>query len=135
MQFHHHGYVSGDPRVQPAAGAGIDRPEDLPDEVDVLIIGTGPAGMITAAQLSQFPGITTRIVERRPARLAIGQADGIQARSVETFQAFGFAQRITDEAYRIVEMAFWKPDPRTPRASSARPVPRTIRPVSANSPI
>ncbi|KQO03350.1 MULTISPECIES: FAD-binding monooxygenase [unclassified Arthrobacter] len=111
MQFHHHGYVSGDPRVHPAAGAGIDRPEDLPDEVDVLIIGTGPAGMITAAQLSQFPGITTRIVERRPARLAIGQADGIQARSVETFQAFGFAQRITDEAYRIVEMAFWKPDP------------------------
>lgn len=111
MQFHHHGYVSGDPQVQPAAGVGLDRPQVLPDEVDVLIIGTGPAGMITAAQLSQFPGISTRIVERRPGRLAIGQADGIQARSVETFQAFGFAQRITDEAYRIVEMAFWKPDP------------------------
>ncbi|WP_105031870.1 FAD-binding monooxygenase [Arthrobacter ruber] len=114
MQFHHHGYVSGDPRVRPAAGVGLDRPQELPDEVDVLIIGTGPAGMITAAQLSQFPGITTRIVERRPGRLAIGQADGIQARSVETFQAFGFAQRITDEAYRIVEMAFWKPDPADP---------------------
>ncbi|MFP5368936.1 MAG: FAD-dependent monooxygenase, partial [Actinomycetes bacterium] len=36
---------------------------------------------------------------------------GIQARSVETFQAFGFAERITAEAYRITEMAFWKPDP------------------------
>ncbi|MFC3300618.1 3-hydroxybenzoate 4-monooxygenase [Arthrobacter agilis] len=123
MQFHHHGYVSGDPRVQPAAGVGIDRPQDLPDVVDVLIIGTGPAGMITAAQLSQFPGITTRIVERRPGRLAIGQADGIQGRSVETFQAFGFAQRITDEAYRIVEMAFWKPDPE----DSSRII-RTARP-------
>lgn len=111
MQFHHHGYVSGDPRVQPAAGVGIDRAEDLPDEVDVLIVGSGPAGMLTAAQLSQFPGITTRIVERRPGRLAIGQADGIQARSVETFQAFGFAERIIAEAYRITEMAFWKPDP------------------------
>ena len=111
MQFHHHGYVSGDPRVQPAAGVGIDRPEQLPDEVDVLIVGTGPAGMLTAAQLSQFPGVTTRIVERRAGRLAIGQADGIQARSVETFQAFGFAERIIAEAYRITEMAFWKPDP------------------------
>ena len=70
MQFHHHGYVSGDPRVQPAAGVGLDRPEELPDEVDVLIVGTGPAGMIAAAQLSQFPDVTTRIVERRarPAR-------------------------------------------------------------------
>ncbi|MEV5051496.1 FAD-binding monooxygenase [Arthrobacter sp. LAR12-1-1.1] len=114
MHFHHHGYVSGDPRVQPAAGVGIDRPTQLPDEVDVLIVGTGPAGMLTAAQLSQFPGVTTRIVERRAGRLAIGQADGIQARSVETFQAFGFAERIIAEAYRITEMAFWKPDPADP---------------------
>jgi phenol 2-monooxygenase len=67
--------------------------------------------MLAAAQLSRFPNVTTRIVERRPGRLAIGQADGIQARSVETFQAFGFAERITAEAYRITEMAFWKPDP------------------------
>ncbi|MCB5292501.1 FAD-binding monooxygenase [Arthrobacter sp. SO3] len=114
MQFHHHGYVSGDPRVQPAAGVGIDRPTEVPDEVDVLIVGTGPAGVVTAAQLSQFPGITTRIVERRGGRLPIGQADGIQARSVETFQAFGFAERIIAEAYRITEMAFWKPDPSDP---------------------
>jgi phenol 2-monooxygenase len=100
--------------MQDAAGVGIDRPDELPDNVDVLIVGTGPAGMITAAQLSQFPGITTRIVERRGERLAIGQADGIQARSVETFQAFGFAERIIAEAYRITEMAFWKPDPSNP---------------------
>ncbi len=114
MQFHHHGYVSGDPRVEAAAGVGIDRPEDLPDQVDVLIVGSGPAGMLAAAQLAQFPGITTRVVERRSGRLVIGQADGIQARSVETFQAFGFAERITAEAYRITEMAFWKPDPSDP---------------------
>ncbi|WP_067671171.1 FAD-binding monooxygenase [Nocardia miyunensis] len=114
MQFHHHGYVSGDPLIQPAAGYGVDRPSDLPDEVDVLIVGSGPAGMIAAAQLAQFPNIATRIVERRPGRLEVGQADGIQARSVETFQAFGFAERIIAEAYRITEMAFWKPDPDDP---------------------
>jgi phenol 2-monooxygenase (NADPH) len=111
VQFHHHGYVSGDPRVKPVAGVGLNRPEELPDQVDVLIVGTGPAGMLAAAQLSMFPAVSTRIIERRPGRLAIGQADGIQARSVETFQAFGFAERIIAEAYRITEMAFWKPDP------------------------
>ena len=114
MQFHHHGYVSGDPRVLPAAGVGIDRPEELPDEVDVLIVGSGPAGMIAAAQLSMFPDVTTRIIDRRPGRLEIGQADGIQARSVETFQAFGFAERIVAEAFWQTEMAFWKPDPADP---------------------
>lgn len=116
MQFHHHGYVSGDPRVAPAsdlAASGVER-GDLPDEVDVLVVGTGPAGMIAAAQLAQFPDITTRIVDRRAGRLEIGQADGIQARSVETFQAFGFAGSIAEEAFRITEMAFWKPDPADP---------------------
>ncbi|MGO2540740.1 MAG: FAD-binding monooxygenase [Specibacter sp.] len=111
MQFHQQGYVSGDPRIKAAAGIGLDRPEELPAEVDVLIVGTGPAGMITAAQLAAFPDINTRIVERRGGRLEIGQADGIQARSVETFQAFGFAERIITEAYRITATVFWKPDP------------------------
>ncbi|WP_347354883.1 FAD-dependent monooxygenase, partial [Intrasporangium sp.] len=111
MQFHHHGYVSADPRVRPVAGTGVDRPAELPDEVDVLIVGSGPAGMLLAAQLAQFPSITTRVIERRAGRLEIGQADGIQARSVETFQAFGFAEQIIAEAYRITAMNFWTPDP------------------------
>ncbi|MGP5071049.1 FAD-binding monooxygenase [Arthrobacter rhombi] len=114
MQFHHHGYVSGDPRIEAAAGVGVDRPEELPEQVDVLIVGSGPAGMLAAAQLAEFPNINTRIIERRGGRLEIGQADGIQARSVETFQAFGFAERITSEAYQITEMAFWRPDETNP---------------------
>lgn len=114
MQFHHNGYVSGDPRLQVAAGVGVNRPHDIPDRVDVLIVGTGPAGMVTAASLSQFPDVTTRIVERRGGRLEIGQADGIQPRSVETFNAFGFADRIVAEGCKITETAFWKPDPADP---------------------
>ena len=114
MQFHHHGYVSGSPLVAPAAGTGIDRPADLPDEVDVLIVGSGPAGMLLAAQLSQYPDVTTRIIEKRDGRLVLGQADGIQPRSVETFQAFGFAERIVAEAYNIAYMNFWGPDPENP---------------------
>src|SRR6202012_3512965 len=101
MQFHHHGYVTGDPRVQPASGTGISRPADLPDQVDVLIVGSGPAGLVLAAQLPQYPAVTTRLIERRAGRLEIGQADGIQARSVETFQAFGFAGRLIAEAYHL----------------------------------
>ena len=114
MLFHDHGYVSTDPRIKPAAGHGLDRADDLPDEMDVLVVGTGPAGMLAAAQLSVFPGINARVIERRDGRLKIGQADGIQARSVETFQAFGFADEIINEAFHLAEMAFWKPDPDNP---------------------
>ncbi|MCJ7858173.1 FAD-dependent monooxygenase [Corynebacterium kalidii] len=122
MQFHHHGYVSEEPKRLPASG--IDRPDDLPDEMDVLIVGTGPAGMTAAAQLSMFPEVHTRIVERRPSRLEIGQADGIQSRSVETFEAFGFANEIMDEAFHLTEMSFWNPDPDAPEN-----IVRTARPV------
>ncbi|MCH8571466.1 FAD-binding monooxygenase [Nesterenkonia sp. AY15] len=123
MQFHHHGYVSKNPRVQAPAGVGLDRPQELPEHMDVLIVGTGPAGMIAAAQLAQFPQVHTRIIEKRDGRLEVGQADGIQARSVETFQAFGFADEISNEAYHITEMAFWKPDPEAPEniVRTARP--------------
>ena len=114
MQFHHRGYVSEDPRIKAAAGHGINRPTDIPDEMDVLIVGTGPAAVTVAAQLSHCPSINVRIIERREGRLTQGQADGIQARSVETFQAFGFANAIVDEAYRNVEMCFWKPDDKHP---------------------
>lgn len=114
MQFHHHGYVSVDPRVKPASGVGVDRDPELPEKMDVLIVGSGPAGMLTAAQLSAFPEIEARIIETRDSRLVLGHADGVQARSVETFQAFGFANEIVDEAYRITETSFWKPDPANP---------------------
>jgi len=111
MQFHHHGYVTTDPRVQPASGTGLDRPAELPGAIDVLIVGAGPAGMLLAAQMSQYPTISTRLIERSPGRLEIGQADGIQARSVETFQAFGFAERLVAEAFHLTAMNFWGPDP------------------------
>ena len=114
MQIHLRGYEATDPRIKPAAGFGIDRPTELPDEMDVLIVGTGPAAVVVAAQLSRFPSINVRAIEQRAGRLEVGQADGIQARSVETFQAFGFATEVVDEAYRNVEMCFWKPDPADP---------------------
>src|SRR5690625_3164172 len=114
MQFHYRGYNSQDPRIKPAAGYGVDRPEEIPDEMDVLIVGTGPAAAVVLAQLSRLPSVNVRAIEKRPGRLEVGQADGIQARSVETFQAFGFAEEVVQESYRNVEMCFWAPDPEDP---------------------
>src|SRR5690349_17737503 len=86
--------------------------EPLPREVDVLIVGCGPAGLVLAAQLAAFPGIKTRIVERKPGPLELGQADGIACHTVEMFQAFGLSEKLLKEAYWVNETAFWSPDPK-----------------------
>ena len=105
MQYHLNGFRPGDPSVAEAAeGAGA-----RPDQVDVLIIGCGPAGLTLAAQLAQFPEISTRIAERKAGPLEVGQADGIACRSIEMFQAFGFAEKVIKEGYHVNEVTFWRP--------------------------
>jgi phenol 2-monooxygenase len=85
-------------------------PAPLPSQVDVLIIGSGPTGLTLAAQLSAFPGITTRIVEQRSGPLRLGQADGIACRTMEMFEGFRFSERVLRESYWVNETAFWSPD-------------------------
>ena len=41
MQYFLNGYRKGDPRIQPAAQGRTDDQPELPEEVDVLIVGTG----------------------------------------------------------------------------------------------
>ncbi|OCK59757.1 FAD-binding monooxygenase [Bradyrhizobium sp. LMTR 3] len=116
MQFHLNGFEPGDPeiadpveRVAPSGMSGL-----VPAEVDVLIVGCGPAGLTLAAQLSAFADIKTCIVEQKPSRLLRGQADGVACRTMEMFHAFGFGERVLKEACWITETTFWKPDDRKP---------------------
>jgi phenol 2-monooxygenase (NADPH) len=114
MQFHLNGFEPGDPSIaDPAkrqAGSGSAGP--LPHEVDVLIVGCGPAGLTLAAQLAAFADIKTCIVEQKPGPLLLGQADGIACRTMEMFEAYGFSERVLKEACWINETTFWKPDDR-----------------------
>jgi phenol 2-monooxygenase len=116
MQFYVDGFRGGDPDLKNAAANRRDRSEHapLPDKVDVLIAGTGPAGLCLAAQLAQFPEISTMIVERNPRNIVKGQADGINTRTMEMFQAFGFADTVKRESHWVNQTNFWMPDPKNP---------------------
>lgn len=117
MQYYKNGFRGGNPDVKEAApnrrNRGIHEP--LPEKVDVLIAGTGPAGLCLAAQLAQFPEIETMIIERMPHNIIKGKADGINTRTMEMFQAFGFADKVKSETYWVNQTAFWMPDPANPQ--------------------
>jgi phenol 2-monooxygenase len=111
MQFYLNGYKPGDPFIHDPDPAVVERPTGLPDEVDVLIVGCGPAGLVLAAQLANFPDIKTAVIDRKDGPLEVGQADGIACRTVEVFEAFGLSDRLLAEAYWVNETSFWRPDP------------------------
>jgi phenol 2-monooxygenase/3-hydroxybenzoate 4-monooxygenase len=110
MQFHLNGFKPGDPRVAEASPGAARHADAVPSQVDVLIVGCGPAGLTLAAQLAAVADIRTCIVEQKDGPLQLGQADGIACRTMEMFQAFGFAGRVLEEACWINEVTFWKPD-------------------------
>lgn len=106
MQYHMNGYKAGSPDISLPA----NHIHKNPNKVDVLIVGCGPAGLTLAAQLSAFPDIAVRILDSKPGPLTVGQADGIACRSMEMFEAFGFADKVRREAYWVNETVFWRPD-------------------------
>ena len=114
MQYHLDGFQPGDPELFDAAPGRDHEGSDLPAFVDVLIVGCGPAGLTLAAQLAAFPEISTRIVERKSGPIEKGQADGISCRSMEMFNAFGFAEKVMKQGYWVNETTFWKPDGKRP---------------------
>ena len=112
MQFHLNGFRTGNPEIsEPSEQYNTSSNSDsLPNEVDVLVIGCGPAGLTLAAQLAAFPDIKTQIVDQKSGPLLLGQADGIACRTMEMFEAFGFSERVLKEAYWVNETTFWKPN-------------------------
>ncbi|WP_395691218.1 FAD-dependent monooxygenase [Piscinibacter sp.] len=120
MQFHTNGFHPGDPDVLPAAPGCRRAGDPLPQTVDVLIAGSGPAGLCLAAQLARVPRIRTLLVEPKLGPMEKGQADGISVRSMEMFQAFGFGEKVARESVWINETTFWAPGGSDPLTRVAR---------------
>ncbi|SMX44657.1 FAD-dependent monooxygenase [Octadecabacter ascidiaceicola] len=116
MQFHLNGFKPGNYQVPDAARKAYPIPpiEDLPREVDVLIIGTGPAGLTMARQMSEFEDISTCIVDMAEGPLLFGRADGISCRTIEIMEAFNSSEMVEKETYKLKQNTFWEPDTESP---------------------
>ncbi|KAI0036198.1 FAD binding domain-containing protein [Vararia minispora EC-137] len=79
--------------------------------VDVLIIGAGPAGVMCANGLARA-GVNVRIIDKRPSKVMAGQADGIQPRTLEVLDSYGLARPLLDQAAQMTMAAFYSPSPK-----------------------
>ena len=52
-------------------------------------------------------GVKTRIIDKRGSKIFNGQADGLQCRSQEIFDSFGFEDRVWKEANHMLEFCMW----------------------------
>jgi phenol 2-monooxygenase len=116
MQYHLNGFKPGNYQVPDAARKAYPNPpiEDLPSEVDVLIVGTGPAGLTMARQMAEFADIKTCIVDMAPGPLLFGRADGISCRTIEIMEAFNSSEMVVKETYHLKQNTFWEPDAANP---------------------
>jgi phenol 2-monooxygenase (NADPH) len=93
--------------------------------VDVLICGGGSAGLCAATLLARG-GISCKILEKNSGPMTLGQADGVQCRTVEIFESLGLEEQLLRGAYHVLEVAFWSTDAegklvRTSRAADTMP--------------
>lgn len=75
-------------------------------QVDVLIVGGGPVGLITAYQLAKFGHSSSiRIIEKhaKSAQNAYGRAITLYPRSCELLDALGLADNLTQECFACRE--------------------------------
>ena len=117
MQFHLNGFKPGNYQVPDAARKPYPDPPivDLPSEVDVLVVGTGPAGLTMARQMSEFDDIKTCIVDMATGPLLFGRADGISCRTIEIMEAFNSSEMVVKETYHLKQNTFWEPDAANPQ--------------------
>jgi phenol 2-monooxygenase (NADPH) len=107
-------------------GSKIDRVYSMMVQyVDVLICGSGSAGICAATWLAR-QGISCKILEKNNGPMQMGQADGVQCRTVEVFESFGLSEELLRTAYHVLEVAFWSADAtgklvRTRRTADTQP--------------
>ncbi|KAI0296545.1 FAD binding domain-containing protein [Multifurca ochricompacta] len=56
-------------------------------------------------------GLNVRVIDKRPVKVAAGQADGIQPRTIEVLQSYGLADKVLSQAAFMIMAAFYNPGP------------------------
>ena len=82
--------------------------EEIDNEVPVLVVGAGPAGLAAAVTLAR-QGIETLLVERRPELSSLPRATAISTRSMELVRSWGLEDEVRAGGVEV-EWLQWRSD-------------------------
>jgi flavin-dependent dehydrogenase len=71
--------------------------------VDVFVIGAGPAGLMCTLALARA-GVNVRVIDKRSTKILVGQASGIQPRTIEVLQVRLHCWRSTCTQLNLAEL-------------------------------
>jgi 2-polyprenyl-6-methoxyphenol hydroxylase-like FAD-dependent oxidoreductase len=80
-----------------------DSPAAAPVDVDVLVVGAGPTGLVAAGEAVRH-GLTVRIVDASPGRSTFSKALVVHARTMEVFDTMGVAAAVLAEGTPFVAL-------------------------------
>ncbi len=67
----------------------------------VLVVGAGPAGLVTAIELAR-QGVRPLVIERHPSTSIFPRATGVSTRSMEIFRGYGIDDAVRRGGWRII---------------------------------
>src|SRR5258708_20845751 len=75
-------------------------------DVDVIVVGAGPTGLLLAGDLAQA-GVSCAVFERRSGRSGLTRAFGVNARTLEQLDARGAADELAGSASPVAVLRFF----------------------------
>src|SRR5215470_2960334 len=84
----------------------VNRGEEMIFDVDVMVVGAGPAGLLLAGDLAQA-GVSCAVFERRSGRSGLTRAFTVHARTLEQLDARGMADELVASGTPLAEFRFF----------------------------
>src|SRR5260221_9514538 len=75
-------------------------------DVDVIVVGAGPTGLLLAGDLAQA-GVSCAVFERRSGRSGLTRAFGVNARTLEQLDARGAADELIGSGSPVAFLLFF----------------------------